>query len=67
MNPTPFKAKMDQDQFMAMGQALRESGRPLTEAYAIAETIHEAFFKQTRYENFESFKQQYYKLHPAKR
>ena len=66
MGITPFSAKMEPAQFMVMVQAFREQGKPLVECYTDSETVHEAFFNQTRYKNFESFKTEYYKNHPSK-
>lgn len=66
INP-PFSAKMDTDQFMLMAQSFREKGQPLVECYANAETVHEAFFNQTRFKSFESFRTEYYRKHPTKR
>lgn len=67
MSTTPFNAKMDSEQFMQMNQALRETGRPLTECYEITEAIHQAFFNQSRFGSFESFKKEYYRNHPTKK
>lgn len=66
LNP-PFAAKMETDQFMLMAQSFVEKGKPLVQSYADSETVHEAFFHQTKYKNFESFKAEYYKRHTVKR
>lgn len=67
MSLTPFSAKMDTDQFMQMAQSFREKGQPLTQCYENAETVHEAFFRQAKYKDFNSFKAEYYRLHPSRR
>ncbi len=66
MGITPFNAKMDADQFMVMAQSFRDRGQTLPQSYENCETVHQAFYNQTRFPTFEAFKRWYYANHPAR-